>query len=660
MSASDGSKRLALGWIPLALGIWLAAFGGYEIVERTLLAGAEAELLHWLHIARGAGVSFLVAVAASWYVFRRGARGATAPPGERPEVFARESELRERRAHAGWIVRLRWVAIAAVLLTAFLCRDVLGILSDASTLALVVVAVAMTGYNVLFSIFPPERLAGTGLTFAQVFLDLAALTVMLYFAGGAQNPFVLFYLFHIVIAGILLGPRPAYLVTLAACTLFAALAVLPAAGWLPSFPLGGEAAASGVATDLQVAGAVAAFFVTAFGTAYFATTIVEELRRRGVEILEAHRVASLERAKTEDIVRSIGAGLLILDAERHVVWANEIARRWLDESAGSGLCVAGLSHPATPCPVCPLALVTQGGVPVTCERPVTIGGAKRHYLLSVSSLRSDGGDTGLLLVLIQDVTLMKEMEENLLRAGKLAAVGEFAAGVAHEINNPLAIVASSSEILAGVATSGGPDAGLLERHLKKIEESVFRCKEILRNLLDFSRFEEGGCEAVDAEALLAETARLLEGTARSRQRRVALARTEHPPGSLVLPRSRSRPIQQVVLNLLFNAFDATRPGGAIELSATPRPGGVEIAVADDGCGIPAEILPRIFEPFFTTKPAGKGTGLGLYLSRQIVESLGGEIAVEGRGGGGSVFRMRLPGVAPEPGRAVPTARRPRP
>jgi PAS domain S-box-containing protein len=274
--------------------------------------------------------------------------------------------------------------------------------------------------------------------------------------------------------------------------------------------------------------------------------------------------------------------------------------------------------------------------------------------------------------LLSEMAERNRAERALVQTGKMAAIGGLAAGIAHELNNPLATVASSAELLRGMASGGpaGPPEAIgdtVRSHLKKIEDNVFRCKGIIENLLGFARGEQGREESArtDAYSLLRIARHLAVSGAGQRKRAVVLAAA--PPaldadGLPVgpLPRreghgtpptmpltTRPRQVQQVLLNLVLNAMDAIGPDGCVVLAASrPEEGTVEFLVADDGCGIPAETMGRIFDPFFTTKPVGQGTGLGLWISHQIVEALGGTIAVASRPGRGTVARVRVPDGIP--------------
>ena len=244
------------------------------------------------------------------------------------------------------------------------------------------------------------------------------------------------------------------------------------------------------------------------------------------------------------------------------------------------------------------------------------------------------------------------LNSQLVQASKLAAIGELSAGVAHEINNPMAIISSAREILAHrTERATGLDAqsrSLLDRHLAQIGTQVKRCKHITHSLLRFARRTTSRMEEVDLNAFVTEVMDLMRGEAGSSGIELVTDLDDE------LPRIESDPsqLQQVFLNLITNAMEAHEgmPYGTITASTRTVDGGrrVEVSVLDTGSGIRPEHMDRIFDPFYTTKPVGKGTGLGLSICHSIVESLGGNVAVRSEPGEGTEFTVSLP-VAPPAG-----------
>jgi PAS domain S-box-containing protein len=262
---------------------------------------------------------------------------------------------------------------------------------------------------------------------------------------------------------------------------------------------------------------------------------------------------------------------------------------------------------------------------------------------------------------LSDVTEKKRMQAQLLEGDRMASMGMLAAGVAHEINNPLAyVVANLGFVLSELALAGvlpaGPGAPTgeetartlpgellaeMRRALDEAREGADRVRAIVRDLKTFSRADEPGRGPVDVRRVLESAVKLARNEIRHRARMV----TELSPVPAVL--ATEHRLGQVFLNLLVNAAQSLPEGHAEEnqiraATRTDAQGRAVVEIQDTGCGIPPEALGSIFEPFFTTKPVGVGTGLGLSICRGIVTSLGGEIQVESEPGKGSLFRLILP------------------
>jgi two-component system, NtrC family, sensor kinase len=252
--------------------------------------------------------------------------------------------------------------------------------------------------------------------------------------------------------------------------------------------------------------------------------------------------------------------------------------------------------------------------------------------------------------MIKTIKKRDEQAENLnrqlMQAGKLASLGELSAGVAHEINNPLAIILTENQVIRDFIeeTEGLDDAFKkeLEESLSQIDTQVQRCNLITHNLLRFARRTGSRVEMVNLNSFLKEVVQLMEGKAKGMgvHFNINLEKDLNPI------RSDPSQLQQVLLNLITNAIDAHegKPYGTISISTRSdfERQGVNIIVADTGSGIPPENLERIFDPFFTTKPVGKGTGLGLSISHSIIKQLGGDISVQSETGKGAQFSLFLP------------------
>lgn len=234
------------------------------------------------------------------------------------------------------------------------------------------------------------------------------------------------------------------------------------------------------------------------------------------------------------------------------------------------------------------------------------------------------------------------IEEQVCRAQQFATVDELSAGIAHEINNPLGIIAQEIEWIQHVLKSDAlkdlKDLDDCKDSLREIAQQVDRCKEIVHKLLSLAREAEPVIQCVDINHLIESMTDLVEREVS--QKNIRIVRKLHPD----LPAVYSDPplLRQVILNLLVNASHAIERDGIISITTTAGDGAVEVVVRDTGCGIPNENLGRIFTPFFSTKPQGKGTGLGLAICRGIIERLGGYISVTSDVGRSTAFTIHLP------------------
>jgi two-component system, NtrC family, sensor kinase len=232
--------------------------------------------------------------------------------------------------------------------------------------------------------------------------------------------------------------------------------------------------------------------------------------------------------------------------------------------------------------------------------------------------------------------------KQVVRSEQLASVGFLAAGVAHEINNPLASIAMCAESLEDrfheILDPNDPQHAVAANYLRMIQTEAFRCKGITEKLLDFSRIGPSKRENTELGELVRGVIEMLGHLGKYQRKCVELAPSE-PVVALVNPQE----IKQVVLNLLTNALDSLDDGGTVRVELDARDNHAVLTVADNGCGMEPQTLEHLFEPFFTRRRGGQGTGLGLSITYRIITDLGGDIEAASDGPGqGSTFRIRLP------------------
>jgi PAS domain S-box-containing protein len=336
-----------------------------------------------------------------------------------------------------------------------------------------------------------------------------------------------------------------------------------------------------------------------------------------------------EKEKLDVIVSAIEAGICVFDnTDKKVIWTNNTFRQWLGaEDSGSGPAGALYSEETFRAP---LDRAAESGQMVQTVVNTTFAGKTGYFQITANPLADSSGKT-LILVLIQDITEMKKMEERMMYSEKLSALARISAGVAHEIGNPLTSISSYVQILREMEHDD-----FTRESLDTIAKHIHRITDIVRQMSSFSRTKGSDVRHHNVRELVDMTLDLVKYDKRMKNIAVNVRIPEGLP-KIVVDETQ---LIQVLVNIVLNAADAMPSGGTLDISAEKVNEEVEIRTEDTGSGIPVEHLEKIFDPFFTTKE--KGTGLGLAVSYNIVKSYHGDIVVENRPGGGTIFRVRLP------------------
>ena len=374
---------------------------------------------------------------------------------------------------------------------------------------------------------------------------------------------------------------------------------------------------------------------------HFVGVLADITARKGAE----DAIERLSR-QNELILNAAGEGIFGLDLQGKTTFVNPAAARMVGwsvaELIGRPMHLIthhtkpdGIPYPEEECPI-QTAFKKDGVVRRVANEVFWRRDGTSFPVEYVSTpIRERGEVVGAVVVFI-DTTVRKEEEERRMQVEKLAALGQVAAGVAHEINNPLAGIKNTFLLLKDTIAPGHP----YSQYVSMIDREIQRISDIVGQMYQLYRPDPAEPRPIDLEAVLRDVSQIMAGLLR--QHRLTL-RTEVAPD---LPQVRlpQRDLIQVLCNLIRNAIEASRPAGEIRLSVMHDEEIVSIAVADHGHGIPAEVLPHIFDPFFTTKMGSTqgGMGLGLSVSRSLVQAMGGRIEVQTAVGRGATFTVVLP------------------
>ena len=360
------------------------------------------------------------------------------------------------------------------------------------------------------------------------------------------------------------------------------------------------------------------------------------------EVIERTRQIDRERRITERIIDSLPVGLYVVDRDYRIsVWnrKRETGMQGVSRDDALGRTIFEVLH-RQPASVLRREFddVFATGRLQIFQMESRASGELRTFRISKIPMRLDDGPVTHVITVGEDMTEWREAQDRFSQAEKLAAIGTLAAGIMHEINNPLATIAACAESLELTE----PDAPApLRDGLRLIQSEVRRCKGITDSLLDFSRPKSGDKSLVDVNAAIERTTFILKHHSRFKKLTVALD-LDRSLGAVVL--ANEEQLVQVFMSLLLNAMDAMKEQGTVELRTRWGSDGRSVLaeVVDHGEGIRRADLPKLFEPFFTTKAPGRGTGLGLSICYAIVAEHGGRIEVDSTPGEGSVFRIVLP------------------
>src|SRR5574337_513381 len=469
----------------------------------------------------------------------------------------------------------------------------------------------------------------------QIWIDIALITALVHYTGGIESLFAFIYIFPVLAASFLLSRRSSLLLAGGSTILYGALIDMQLYGLAEQAPL---PFAEGVARDpahalLQIFINSATFFLVALLGSWLAQRLKEADRE-----LEAQRI-DLRNLRTlhQDIVEHIPSGIVTLDLDGKIVSFNRVAQKIVGVTSEQ---MRDRSWKETPfAAIKELETFFAAPTPTFsgCSQEIAMRSQDGQAILvgiHLTPLTSSDGKLIGLVGIFQDLTERKKTEARLRQADRLKTAGQLAAGLAHEVRNPLAAISGCIEL---IQEEGTARPQLLDIVLREAE----RLKLVTGQFLDFAKPTLALQKRFDLGALVAEAVSLLEKSCDSAHPVTFFIQRE---AEEIVVTGDPDQLKQALWNLGLNAIQAMQMGGQISFAirrhgAKNGDGWVAIELTDTGRGIPPGEVDRIFDPFYTTRPGG--AGLGLAITRKIIDNLGGRIEVTSREGGGSTFRVLL-------------------
>jgi len=561
--------------------------------------------------------------------------------------------------HILWLIRLRWIAVGCIILACLMGTYVFPVLPHAAPIY--VCAGLLLLSNVLYLIAAKTGKSRAGrrdiaIAMIQVETDLVLLTAVLHFSGGVSNPFFLLYVVPIIIATIILPRRMSYAAVLTAIALFGLLAAseLRAGIGLGHYPLNLPESRMLWENPSYALGAFTAFVCV--------LAVVRHLTRVVISRMTAKE---LEAARNNDVLQAVinamGEGLIFITTRANVAICNPAANVWCKNGDGGPEDVSIDDFP----PVLAehvVALLRGEDKPSDWNEriefntgdparryievksgPVTgIDGQQLGYVIVGQDLTEHRKLTKDLMERTEEVTEINEMLKmsriEMAQREKMVAIGQMATGIAHEIGNPLASISSVAQYLARKI-----EADDQKEQLLIIQYHVDRISTILRRMLGLSRPATSEYKWTDINELIDSTISLVNFDKRARSVTIENDAADNLPMMWLNPQN----IEQVFINIFINALDAMNAKDqeqehTLKIVTESKDDMVEVRISDTGIGMKPDVCKRAFESFFTTKEIGKGTGLGLFISYNLITEVDGTILLESELEKGTTVTIRLP------------------
>ena len=541
------------------------------------------------------------------------------------------SELVERMH---WLILLRWIAVSGLLITTYIFSSIFNVVVQVFPLYIIGVIVGLTNAGFFFysSALQVKTFSSLQLHAGiQIMTDHFFLICLIYFAGGIENPFIFYFLFHAIIGGILLEKKYSYLQAAFATSLFALMLLLEYYSVIPhqhfeafsAFKFGEELWYS----EVYILCVFFALASTTFISVYFVTSIMDRLRKSRDDVL----------FEIKSTLENLDEGVIFIDPNDKVTMCNRgIEKAWkvkreeiLNKSVKDG------------------QIPYVGGV----ASNITESFRKRIETLQHQEIKVDDGFIyntysavfdqngkywGTVLT-SHDITERKELEHQLLQSERLATIGEMSAKVAHEIRNPLSSISLNTELLYDeISNDNGERKSDAENLIQSILNEVDTLTAISDEYLQFARFPKLETRPASINEVLIELTKFFNKEIV--QRCISLKENYAPDLPQILLDTKQ--IKQAFLNILKNSFESMPEGGELSITTRLKDENVEVIINDTGSGINRSDIRRVFDPFYSTKV--KGTGLGLALTMKTVEGHGGDINCESTIAKGTTMIISFP------------------
>ncbi len=526
----------------------------------------------------------------------------------------KKSELVER---IHWLILLRWIAISGLFITTYIFSSIFDVVEQ--VLPLYGIGMTIGLVNTCFYYYTDALRSKTYISaqmFAgiQIMSDHFFLVCLIYFAGGIENPFIIYFLFHAIIGGIFLEKKYSYLQALFAISLFALLLTLEYYSVIPHQPLQIFSAFSYSDeiwhSEVYILCVFFALASTIFISVYFVTSLMDRLRKSRGDVL----------FEVRSTLENMAEGVIFIDPSNKVTMCNrEIEKVWKvksDEILNKSLndeqipYIGGVASKIT-------ERFKKGKETLLHHEVKTKDG---FIYNTYSAVFDPAGKYWGTVLTSHDITERKKLEQQLLHSERLATIGEMSARVAHEIRNPLSSISLNTELLFDEINKGsGEEKSDAENLIQSILNEVDTLTEMSDVYLRFARFPRLDTKPASVNTVLIELSKFFN------KERVlkGIALKENYASDLPLILLDVNQIKQAFLNILKNSFEAMPEGGKLSISTRLKDDYIEVCITDTGSGISKDDIQRVFDPFYSAK--ADGTGLGLALTMKTVEGHHGEI-----------------------------------